>query len=357
MARNGISTLATKEQRQIAKLDLAAIKRGQAYDRDSLPTKYVGNTVVNNANMGGLQHHRPWTTGPTLTPYPQRANYAFDFITPPVSGTVWNDDVNQVSASIIGTATRTTNFGGGIIFNGTDTYLDISDTTTGVSNLTISMAADFESTNGNWNVIYSGGNYGGNDVFAYISGGNTDGMSVGTGDTINPPGAIVNTGLAWWDFVYNDTNVTVYKNGAQLFSGTIGTANTGFTQDLLIGLRYGSNGDFLNGTIYRIKGVLSALNQSAIVTQYNSIATTYGLTPISSSFTKLYGTTAPDGFTSANLIWNSAFPQDPTGWTISGQEVPPGVTVLTYSFNGNQAFTTLSQEIHYLAVTYTFTAP
>jgi hypothetical protein len=60
MAANGISTLLTKEARQIAKLDLAAAKRGESYDRDLLPTKYVGNTVFDNPNPSGLQPHRPW---------------------------------------------------------------------------------------------------------------------------------------------------------------------------------------------------------------------------------------------------------------------------------------------------------
>ena len=60
MAANGISTLPDKEQRQIAKLDLAATKRGEAYDINKLPTKYVGNTIFNNANTDGLEPRRPW---------------------------------------------------------------------------------------------------------------------------------------------------------------------------------------------------------------------------------------------------------------------------------------------------------
>lgn len=67
MSQNGISTLATKEQRQIAKLNLAAAKRGESYDIDLLPTKYVDNTVVDNPNVGGLQPHRPWTSTPPIT--------------------------------------------------------------------------------------------------------------------------------------------------------------------------------------------------------------------------------------------------------------------------------------------------
>lgn len=64
MARNGISTLPTKQARQIAKLELAAAKRGQSYNIDLLPTKYDGNTVVNNPNVGGLVAGRPWTDSP-----------------------------------------------------------------------------------------------------------------------------------------------------------------------------------------------------------------------------------------------------------------------------------------------------
>lgn len=66
MAANGISTLATKELRQIAKLDLAATNRaadGNAratYDLTQLPTLYDDNTVVDNANVDGLVVGRPW---------------------------------------------------------------------------------------------------------------------------------------------------------------------------------------------------------------------------------------------------------------------------------------------------------
>lgn len=68
MADNGISTLATKELKQKAKLDLAATDRaadGNAratYDITQLPTQYDDNAVTNNANSGGLVVGRPWTT-------------------------------------------------------------------------------------------------------------------------------------------------------------------------------------------------------------------------------------------------------------------------------------------------------
>jgi len=60
MAANGISTLATKQLRQEAKLDLAASNNELQYNLDYLPTKYDGNSVVVNENADGLLTGRPW---------------------------------------------------------------------------------------------------------------------------------------------------------------------------------------------------------------------------------------------------------------------------------------------------------
>jgi hypothetical protein len=66
MALNGISTLATKELRQKAKLDLAAAKRAAdgysraTYDITQLPTQYNDNGIIDNPNTSGLQLGRPW---------------------------------------------------------------------------------------------------------------------------------------------------------------------------------------------------------------------------------------------------------------------------------------------------------
>jgi hypothetical protein len=71
MSENGISWLPTKEERQIAKLELAQSKRQlvgtngyrphNVYDINALPTKYVNNTIVDNPNNNGLLPCRPWT--------------------------------------------------------------------------------------------------------------------------------------------------------------------------------------------------------------------------------------------------------------------------------------------------------
>ena len=58
---NNISQLATKQAKQVAKLNLAAAKKSDTYDINRLPTKYNNNTLVDNDNTGGLLASRPWT--------------------------------------------------------------------------------------------------------------------------------------------------------------------------------------------------------------------------------------------------------------------------------------------------------
>lgn len=67
----------TKEDRQIQKLEIATVNRTRntrpaVYNRDDLPTKYTGNAVTDNANVGGLIEGRPWSSvapfsNPSLT--------------------------------------------------------------------------------------------------------------------------------------------------------------------------------------------------------------------------------------------------------------------------------------------------
>ena len=98
MAANGISILPTKEERQLAKLELAQTKRQltgtpgrplKYYDINLLPTKYVGNTLVNNP--GALLPGHPWKATPNIlaglwrsvyTGYWSGAPEWFDLVTP-----------------------------------------------------------------------------------------------------------------------------------------------------------------------------------------------------------------------------------------------------------------------------------
>jgi hypothetical protein len=89
MSANGISTLPTKEAKQLAKLNIAEAKRqgytvaadgtisgnaniSQPYyrtlnilDISELPTKYSGNVIYDNINSGGLLQGRPWSSNET----------------------------------------------------------------------------------------------------------------------------------------------------------------------------------------------------------------------------------------------------------------------------------------------------
>jgi hypothetical protein len=56
----------SRQDRQVAKLAIAAKKRSltgryYALTIDNLPTKYTGNAVTDNANVGGLVAGRPWS--------------------------------------------------------------------------------------------------------------------------------------------------------------------------------------------------------------------------------------------------------------------------------------------------------
>ena len=86
MAANGISTLSTKQAKQVGKLNIAQAKRqgntvavdgtitgsvdptknyyryNNTYNINDLPTSYSGNSIVDNANTDGLKTARPWTS-------------------------------------------------------------------------------------------------------------------------------------------------------------------------------------------------------------------------------------------------------------------------------------------------------
>ena len=56
----------SKEERQVAKLAIAGKKRSltsrtSTLTINNLPTKYIGNDVTDNANVGGLVAGRPWS--------------------------------------------------------------------------------------------------------------------------------------------------------------------------------------------------------------------------------------------------------------------------------------------------------
>jgi hypothetical protein len=171
MSANGISTLATKELRQKAKLALAATNRAAdgnsraTYDITQLPTQYDDNTVLDNANTGGLVEGRPWVSivsirallsGSGQTAYDAAASNAFFA----VSQSDWNAVVAGVaSTSRIGPSDADFSGASGPAFAGN--YLhsaDQSRATVPASNYIIGFRATTEFANQQWR-IYGGATF------------------------------------------------------------------------------------------------------------------------------------------------------------------------------------------------------
>ena len=204
-------------------------------------------------------------------PVPQIA--AFDFVNPPNNPTVqrtWTSTINGVTATIRGNPTYTSTNGGGLqLVSGSS--IDINGINTATTSFTLSMVVDPPTnTDGHYNVFYdgkSGGGRQGNAIWANFWGTNINvGINSEQGVNAGTPVA----GITRYDFVYDGTSVKVYKNASIVANGTIPVSNGGWSSNLRIGEEYENVGNFFNGKIYRIKYQKTALDQSAITTQYNA---------------------------------------------------------------------------------------
>jgi uncharacterized repeat protein (TIGR01451 family) len=198
---------------------------------------------------------------------------AFDFVNPPSSPTVqrtWTSAINGVTATIRGNPTYTSTNGGGLqIVSGSS--IDINGVNTETTSFTLSMVVDPPAnTGGHYNVFYdgkSGGGRQGNAIWANFW-GTTINVGINTEQGVNAGTPVA--GIARYDFVYDGTSVKVYKNATLVGNGTIPVSNGGWSSNLRIGEEYEVTGNFFNGKIYRIKYQKTALDQSAITTQYNA---------------------------------------------------------------------------------------
>jgi hypothetical protein len=296
MAANGISTLATKELRQIAKLNLAAAKRGESVDRDLLPTKYVGNNVVNNPNPGGLQTHRPWSSTPptTFSVVPRNStvneggNITVDITTTnfpdgDVYFTVSGVSASDIAGGVLPSGSTTVNSGvSAVSFNmaddltteGTETLVfevrtgstsgpivascnvTINDTSTtpdylimnldGTNPGGIGITANANSTgqDGNGYYITINGNYG--PYLPILSADNTWTVSGGPNNLVNVP--VVNV-------VPNFQNITPLYAAVYIGNNNPGNNTAPFTfapavQTWNDQTTYGNNGTLINGPTY-----------------------------------------------------------------------------------------------------------
>ena len=125
----------SKQERQLQKLAIAAKTRTvdgytrATLDTTQLPTLYSGNTVVDNANVGGLVVGRPWTAVPAANPvlYLDAGNAS----SYPGSGTTWTDlSGNGRDGTLTNGPTYSATNGGSIVFDGTNDFVQCTGSLT-----------------------------------------------------------------------------------------------------------------------------------------------------------------------------------------------------------------------------------
>jgi len=201
---------------------------------------------------------------------------AFDLVNPSSGATTWTDSTSGVYATVVGSPVYDSAFGGGLTI-ASNCWVEVQGVNTKLFVFTISIVANVTAGGSHYNPFFDGSTAArtGNAIWANI---NNVTWSTGiNGSTVS--GLIfAATGVAWWDFVYNGTSVKVYKNGTPIISGTTSSANIGWTNNLRVGTEYGQGAtSYLNGKIYRIKYQTAALDQTGVVSQFNTYKNTYGL--------------------------------------------------------------------------------
>lgn len=206
MAANGISTLATKELRQVAKLDLAAIKRGGSYDITQLPTQYSGNTIVDNPNIGGLLQGRPWAITPFSNP-------------------------TQTTGSAVSVVALSPFTGGGNSYqfsSSTNSYLSFpasTDWAMGNGDFTVEWFSR-QTTLAQFQRVFTVGDYPAIDFGVSIESGTFYFWSGGDSDT-DYSSASATTTNTWyhWAVVRTGTTLSVYRDGTLRGSAVSNTDN------------------------------------------------------------------------------------------------------------------------------------
>jgi len=203
----------------------------------------------------------------------------------------WVDSVSGIVATVgvgnAGQPTYTSSYGGGInVEEAVRPYVDVPTTRTGVGGYTISMLANIPTAPSHYVPLFTGNNLAvgsggrsGNYIYArkwtnfetgsFASPTTNIDLNFTAGALTNPP--------AWYDFVYNGTSVTVYRN-AQLITSFTMTAAAGWSSPLrFAGDESSSTGNSMAiGTLYRMKHQTTALSSSGISAQFETVRTLTG---------------------------------------------------------------------------------
>ena len=297
MSANGISHLETKQARQEAKLALATTKRAASGRRSTLnindlPTKYSGNTLVNNPNTGGLVEGRPWVS------YVSTGLQVF-LQTAPITGATWTDASGKGNNATIvttgsGTYTYVSDHGGGITLAGAaGAGLNISgyNLPTDGGTYSVEVVASVTSTN-YWSSLFGNDDFTLNKgVVAYYGNSSNFYISTPTSNGVYAPVSLATRqNINQYIITVTGNTVKFYLNGvSQALTNNTGgspgfTASSGTpTNELMIGARHPNAGtagvpyDSAGGTYYLVRVYNTLLSQSDVTANYNAIKTTYGI--------------------------------------------------------------------------------
>ncbi len=287
----------SREYRQIQKLDIAQRKRTgglsgdstqgafyrdlNTYDRDSLPTKYSGNTLVDNANPTGLLAGRPWISSETPQLFSGLAIWYDTATTSTINGGTFSDGTTVTSLTNRATGT---NGAAGSAGREPTVQNGVGDTLNGYPVIRFATATTYD------NIRFT-----------------TDAFDNATGWTVVMLAKVVSTvGFNPALFVITNssqstlTGVRYFSNSAFVFYTPVGTAtvNNGIDPDgtwKIITARYDSTADAASRCTFRWAKT--------------NVSITYGTTPsgtVPDTATYVETMSAWDGDLAEQVIYNRA---------------------------------------------------
>ena len=301
MAANGISTLATKELKQKAKLDLAETNRAAdgnpraTYDIAQLPTQYDDNGIINNPNTGGLLQGRPWNPDTIITVIEEGLVLNLDarnlnsWSRAPGETTWYDLTSNNNDATVYGGIAYGEALGGALAFDGSDAQY--AQCVPGVyftsAGYTIQSWVYIISIP-NWNRIIDFGSSAGSDnVLLSATLGTTGNPTLWVGPV---PGEtyvestvqlLANTGWHHVCATWNPTGTVgkVFIDGVMTGTGNMGAPVAGVRANCYIGKsNWGNPPDpNFNGGMGAIQIYSRTLSDAEILSNYNTTKSYYGL--------------------------------------------------------------------------------
>jgi hypothetical protein len=291
---NTISTLATKEEKQQAKLQLAALDRSASnrlsnYDLSELPTYYSGNTAVNNPNTGGLITGRPWAVNTVIT---AGLVMSIDSALIPVGTTLKDQTANNNDATLVGATWTKANY---FELDGVDDYIRSPNLYSNIGNPD-TFTAEVWVYPSDYGVVLSVTNTPTPSTSYHYSAlefTNSGGKPLPEFGIWNGTGITSDSGTAlefdaWYNMAitYNASTNTMkgYINGSQ-----VATANVNYDSPhddgetahyLLFGAGDSTNmgdGTYFDGRLGDIRVYNAELSAAQITTNYNNTKVKYGL--------------------------------------------------------------------------------